>query len=709
MDLQDRPLIDPFVAAQRTIIERIAVGRPLRETLESIVLLIEQQSSDMMCSILLIDEEQRVRHGAAPSLPAAYVRAIDGVKIGPLAGSCGTAAYLRKAVFVDDIATHPAWADYRPVALEHGLRACWSTPIMTPEHQVIGTFAMYYRDVRQATQREIEWIAVATHLAYVAIVSDRARAAEAERQRMLAQVQSGETLRAVILDSVDDAIFYLKVERPDEYRFLWINRAFTKLFGLSETEISGRLMHEVLPPELLAPMLERYARASRTAQRERWEFVMSAPTGEKCGEITIVAIFNKQGQCSNFVCTVHDMTDRIAAERERALLTGKLHQAQRIQALGTLAGGIAHDFNNILAAIGGNTRRLLNEIPADWPLRRHLLEIQKAGSRATDLVRQILTFSKGSPPSYEVFDPRAVTTEALDLLRATIPTNITIRERFSAEAPNIKADSTQFHQILVNLVMNAAHAYDDAGGSIEVSLDRVADEEAKSAAAADVAAGPYLRLCVIDRGCGMDEQTLKRVFEPFFTTRHMGQGTGLGLSVVHGIVEGHGGTIKITSAPAEGTTVSVYLPAASDVSTPRKVEAPAEGSGEHLMYVDDEEALVFLMEIVLSRMGYRISGFTDPMQALEEFKRDPTCFDAVVTDVAMPGMTGPKLASKLREVRQDVPIILTSGYIRDEDREAANRLGIDHLVYKSDTVEQLADAIAKELSSLGQAKGTVPA
>jgi PAS domain S-box-containing protein len=709
MDLQDRPLIDPFVAAQRAILERIVFGRPLSETLESIVLLIERQSSDMMCSILLIDDEQCIRHGAAPSLPASYVQAIDGVKIGPLVGSCGTAAYLRKAIFVDDIATHPAWAEYGPVALQYGLRACWSTPIMTPDHEVIGTFAMYYRDVRQATQREIDWIAVATHLAYVAIISDRARAAEAERQRMLAQVQTGETLRAVILDSVDDAIFYLKVESPGAYRFLWINRAFTKLFGLSEAEISGRLMHEVLPPELLTPMLERYARAARTAHRERWEFVMSAPTGEKCGEITAVAIFDGQGECSNFVCTVHDMTERTAAERERALLTGKLHQAQRIQALGTLAGGIAHDFNNILAAIGGNTRLLLNEIAADWPLRRHLLEIQKASSRATDLVRQILTFSKGSPPSYEVFDPRTVTTEALDLLRATIPTNITIRERFSAEAPNIKADSTQFHQILVNLVMNAAHAYGDASGNIEVSLDRVTDEEAKAAAAADVAAGPYLRLCVIDSGCGMDEQTLKRVFEPFFTTRNMGQGTGLGLSVVHGIVEGHGGTIKIASAPGKGTTVSVYLPAASDASTPRKVEAAAEGGGEHLMYVDDEEALAFLMEIVLSRMGYQVSGFTDPLQALEEFKRDPTCYDAVVTDVAMPGMTGPKLAGKLREIRQDVPIVLTSGYIRDEDREAAKRIGIDHFVYKSDTVEQLAEAIAKELSTMRQGSSSVPA
>lgn len=709
MDLPDVPLADPFVAAQRAILERIAFGRPLSETLESIVLLIERQSADMRCSILLVDAEQRLRHGAAPSLPLGYVRAIDGVKIGPLVGSCGTAAYLGKAVFVEDILTHPAWADYRHIALEHGLRACWSTPIMTPEREVIGTFAMYYHDVRKATPREIEWIGVATHLAYVAIISDRARASEAERQRMLAQMQSGETLRAVILDSVDDAIFYLKVEGPDRYRFQWINRAFTKLFGYSQEEIAGRFLHEIVPPHLLKPMLERFASAARTAQPERWEYVLSAPTGEKFGEVTVVALLNKQRECTNFVCTAHDLTDRIVAERERALLTSKLNQAQRIQALGTLAGGIAHDFNNILAAIGGNTRLLLGEVPESWPLRRHLLEIQKASSRASDLVRQILTFSKGSPPSYEVFDPRPVTTEALELLRATIPTNITIRERFAVDTPSIKADSTQFHQILINLVTNAAHAYDDAGGDIEVRLDCVSEAEAQRDAAVHVEPGSYLRLCVTDYGCGMDEQTVKRAFEPFFTTRGMGKGTGLGLSVVHGIVEGHGGTIKIASTPGQGTTVSVCLPAASPAVAAPKIEAATHGGGERLMYVDDEESLVFLMEIVLSRMGYQVSGFSDPLLALEEFTRNPHGYDAVVTDVAMPGLTGPKLAAKLREIRADVPIILTSGYIRDEDREAAGRLRIDHLVYKSDTVEQLADAIAKELAALNAARRAVPA
>lgn len=657
-----------------------------------------------MCSIVLVDDQGRIRHAAAPNLPREYIDSIEGQPIGPQAGSCGTAAYTRKPVIVEDIRVHPAWAAYRDLALPFGLLACWSTPILTPEGKVLGTFAMYYREPRRPTRKEMEWIEVATHLAYVALISERARATETERQHMRAAVQSSENLRSVILESVGDAIFYLHVEGEGLYRFVWVNRAFSELFGVPAAEMSGRMLHDVLPEDMRASTLVRYAHAASTGECQSWELTMQARTGEKYGEITLVPLFDDQGRCTNFVGTVHDMTARIKAEKERGLLQAKLHQAQRIQALGTLAGGIAHDFNNILAAIGGNTRLLLEETPEDSRWRRHLVEIQKASARASDLVRQILTFSRSSIPTYEVIDPRAVTGEALELLRATLPTNIDIQTHFAPDTPSIKADSTQFHQILINLVTNAAHAYEGANGVVRIDLRSATDAEIAAAPDDAPAPGTYLWVQVADRGSGMDAATLKRVFEPFFTTRSMGKGTGLGLSVVHGIVESHGGSINISSEPKRGTTVNVYLPAADTSAPASKAEAPRKGSGERIMYVDDEEALVFLMDVILTRMGYQIRGYTDPTLALQDFRARPQDVDVVITDVAMPGITGPHLAEKLREIRKDVPIIMTSGYIRDEDREAARALQINQLVYKSDTVEELAEALSKEIAALNAAR-----
>jgi PAS domain S-box-containing protein len=688
-----------FAAAQRAVLEAIALGHPLAQVLQTIVELIEAQSPGMMCSIVLIEDGARIRHIAAPHLPSEYTQAIDGAQIGPQAGSCGTAAYTRKPVIVEDITKHPAWTDYRDLALSHGLRACWSTPIIAPDGQVLATFAIYYRETRRPTAQESEWIEVGTYLAYVALASERARLSQIEQHRMEAEVRHAEKLRAIILDSVDDAIYYLQVEGEGLYRFISVNRAFTRLFGVAETEIAGKMLHELLPNEMRESTLEKYAAAVRTGQRQRWELPMPGRAGEKYGEIVLIPLFDAEGRCTNFVGTVHDLTARVQEYKDREALQSKLHQAQRMQALGTLAGGIAHDFNNIIAAIGGNASLLLDELPKGGNSSKYALEIQKASMRATELVRQILTFSSGAPPAYDVFDATIVTNEALQLLRATLPSGIEVRTSFGSNLPGIRADSTQFHQILINLVTNAAHAY-DTGGVVEISLDAVTSSEVEAVCATQIAPGEYLRLRVTDHGCGMNAATLKRVFEPFFTTRPHGEGTGLGLSVVHGIVESHKGVIDIDSELGTGTSVSVYLPAVRDPVVTSAGKTSASGRGEHVMYVDDEESLVILMERALTKRGYRVSGYMDAETALSDFRQRSPQFDVVITDIAMPGMSGPEFAAKLRDIRGDVPIIMTSGYIRAEDRESAKRVGVNQLVYKSNTIEELAEVLAKEIVSM---------
>jgi PAS domain S-box-containing protein len=857
------------------VLESIATGASLPRILEEIVLLIEQQSPGMLCSILLLDDN-RLRHGAAPHLPEAYVRAIDGSQIGPEAGSCGTAAHTGQRVIIEDIANHPFWEHYRQFAVPHGLRSCWSTPIFAPNGDVLGTFAIYYTTPRAPQAHELEWVDAATHLASIAILRDRtetelrlsesrarelarlhtvsssinkqivrardpqsiyefacriavqeglaqmawigllsgaepsridlvaefgydvspfaktldmsapenqnglahraiqsgepavtgnlladapiwwrnavaerdlhsaavfplkyrerifgifalyaskpnyfrdeelqvlvalagdiAFAIEAvrkdmERQRMEEAIRASENLRALIFSTVVDGIFYLQCEGDDRYRFVSVNRAFTDLFGVDESLVVGSLLSDLLPEAMRTSVLEHYSRAAAARSGATWEQVVEARTGEKHVELTIAPIFDAQGVCTNFVGSVHDVTARVRAEQERAKLVAQLNQAQRMQSLGTLAGGIAHDFNNILAAISGNVALALQEPVQDAFTKTHLLEIQKASHRAVDLVRQILTFSRHAPPKRETLDPREVVSEALNLLRATLPQTIAIETQFAADTPYIEGDSTQLHQIVMNLCTNAAHALPERGGVIQIKVDSVRIDE-RSKSPAGLPDGEYLRLEVRDNGCGMNELTLKRAFDPFFTTRQPGQGTGLGLSVVHGIVQSHHGATEIRSRVNEGTTVIVYLPAAPGAIQEPASEQIVGSRGGRVMYVDDEEALVFLMERALKKMGYQVSGFSEPLAALNAFRSHPDAFDVVVTDVSMPGMSGPDLAAELRLIRPQVPIIMTSGYIRPEDVQSAERLQINQLVYKANTVDELGKALAKEIEQL---------
>jgi CheY-like chemotaxis protein len=266
-----------------------------------------------------------------------------------------------------------------------------------------------------------------------------------------------------------------------------------------------------------------------------------------------------------------------------------------------------------------------------------------------------------------------------------------IQSRFSTDTPPVNADSTQIHQIIMNLVTNAAHAIGDDGGTIAVEIDRVHAGNGSLDIPPELVPGTYARIRVADTGCGMTRGTLDRIFDPFFTTKPVGQGTGLGLSVVHGIVRSHEGVITVESEPDRGSMFSVYLPAsARPVDQTGTPVAPVErGRGQRVMYVDDEEALVYLLTRTLERLGYDVVGFNDPGQALQAFQGNPAGFDVIVTDVAMPGMSGFHLARALLEIRADIPIVMTSGYVRPQDREAAQKIGVRELILKPDTLEEL--------------------
>ena len=370
-----------------------------------------------------------------------------------------------------------------------------------------------------------------------------------------------------------------------------------------------------------------------------------------------------------------------------------------MEAIGQLAGGIAHDFNNLLTAITGNTKLALEDLPGDHPARRNLAEIDKAGGRAVDLVRRILAFSRQQPPERKLLHLQPVVEEALKLLRASLPAMIDIRATYADDTAPVMADATQIHQVLMNLGANARHAMGDRG-VLEVR-EAMIDVDAKLARTSpELQLGRYVRLSVSDSGCGMDRVTLTRIFDPFFTTKAQGEGTGLGLSVVHGIMKAHGGAIAAYSEPGKGTVFHLYFPAAEgDTEAGPAPDRPVpRRRGDHVLYVDDEEALVYLTTQVLERLGYKVSGFVESEAALRCFLDDPRQFDAVITDLSMPRLSGRDLATRLLQVRSDVPIILATGYIRPEDTESARRLGIRDLILKPNTVEELGHVLHRILS-----------
>lgn len=484
---------------------------------------------------------------------------------------------------------------------------------------------------------------------------------------------------------------------------LW-TRGAERLYGYSKQEATGRLSHDLLQTQFPADLRQ----IEKTLHSEgAWEGELSHRTGDG-HQVFVhsqwVVHYDTQGKPA---CILEVNSDLTELKRTQSLQM----RSQKLESLGTLAGGVAHDFNNILLAINGNAKLALDDLASDHPARQNLAEIAKAGARAADLIRRILSFSRPQEQNREPQAVQPVVEEALKLVRATLPASVQIESSFSPDLPPVALDSTQLHQVIVNLATNASHAIGDKPGIITVRLSNRIVTAGDRIATPDLREGRYVCLSVSDNGAGMDRATLDRVFDPFFTTKPVGKGTGLGLSVVHGIVSSHGGAITACSQPGKGTSFVLFFPAA-DVSAalppaPSPVLPPELGRQENILYVDDEEGLVMLGTIFLQRLGYRVTGHIDAAAALYDFNSRPNDFAAVVTDLSMPRMSGFDLARELLKLRPDLPIILTSGYIRPEDQKAADALGITHVILKPSTIDALGQAINEILHhNLTLAKAT---
>ncbi|SHL17580.1 PAS domain S-box-containing protein [Desulfatibacillum alkenivorans DSM 16219] len=381
-------------------------------------------------------------------------------------------------------------------------------------------------------------------------------------------------------------------------------------------------------------------------------------------------------------------------EMEKNAMERQLQQIQKLEAIGALAGGIAHDFNNLLFPIVGMSELLLEDLDPESPEHEYAEEIFSAGRRGSDLVKQILAFSRQAEQEKSPIRLQDIVGEALKLSRASIPVNVEIQQDIRKDCGWILADPTQMHQIVMNLVTNAFHAVEDISGTISVSLKEteLALDDLWSKA---LAPGKYVVLSVCDNGVGIEPSIMQKIFEPYFTTKKQGKGTGLGMALVHGIVKDHKGDIRLYSEPGKGTTVNVYLPLIIDASqTPKNSmpDRPLEGT-EHILLVDDEASIIHLERQVLQRIGYKVTAFNKSPQALEAFQADPQDFDLVMTDMTMPNMTGEQIIKAMLAIRPDIPVILCTGFSEKINQETARTLGVKGFLMKPIVKSELAQTI----------------
>ena len=526
-------------------------------------------------------------------------------------------------------------------------------------------------------------------------ITEQKRAAEeqdrlqSERDQLLEQLQLQMELMPIAFILTDENL-----------RTTYWNAAAERMFGFAKEEVLDKLSHLLIVPKESQAFVEDIFR--RIAVGEVMSSIGNNVTKDGrliCCDWHAAPLKRADGTFVGIMLMAQDITERKQAEATKGKLEAQLRQSQKMEAIGTLAGGIAHDFNNMLAAIIGYCELALMDLAEDSTTKKRVNEILKAGNRAKELVRQILTFSRQEEHERKPLRLQPIIDEALKLLRASLPSSIEIRQNIDASASSILGDSTQIHQVLMNLCTNAWHAMND-GGVLELSLTTVEVDIDFAHAHPGLKQGPHVRLVVSDTGKGMDRSTMEHIFEPFFTTKAPGSGTGLGLAVVHGIVKQLEGVVSVYSEVGRGTTFNIYLPlhdreATSALPAPNPV---AEGNDEHILFVDDEESLAALGKSMLERLGYRVTAETSSVEALKIFRAQPNDFDLVITDQTMPHMSGVEFAKVLLEIRPELPVILATGYSTAINPEKAHAIGIREFLFKPNTAQALGEAIQRSLS-----------
>ncbi len=541
----------------------------------------------------------------------------------------------------------------------------------------------------KAAREKVEMETSALHFAEFRSLAKAANLMLAERQAMEDGLRKSEEKYRVLIDTTDTG--FVKID--GDGRVLDANQEYVRLTGHEELpEILGRRVTEWTAPHDLVRNREAVQECVKQGFIRHLQVDYVNGQGEFVPIEINATVVQGEGQ-PEILIICHDISGRKGLEEQ-------LRQAQKMEAIGTLAGGIAHDFNNILAAILGYAEMAKRSLPEQaGSARADIQEVLRAGLRARDLVKQILAFSRKSGEERSPISPRPIVTEALKFLRASIPASIEIREDIDPDCGAILADPTNIHQIVVNLCTNAFHAMEAAGGVLTVVMKNVELDEGELAGEADLLPGQYVLLSVRDTGPGMTPEILSRIFDPYFTTKGVGKGSGMGLSVVHGIVKNYGGMVQVDSVLGSGTVFRVYLPRIGKGATAAEsVQERTLPSGqERILYVDDETSIAEMGKAMLSGLGYRVTARTNPLEALAEFRCRPDDFDLLITDQTMPKMSGVQLVQEVRKLRPGLPVVLCTGYSPEIGEESAAAQGISHFLMKPLTMRVLAETVQKAL------------
>jgi len=636
-------------ALDKAVLEMIMAQQPLARVLESLCLKIEERSPGLVCSVLLLDQHAAtLRDGAGPSLPKSYRDAINGAKIGPKSGSCGTAAYREQPVVVTDIANDPLWADYKHLALAHGLRACWSMPIASQNGKVLGTFACYYREPRTPDAHHLTLIDRATHLAGIAI----------EHHRAKTELHAAETRYRTLVERLP-AITYI-AEVGVEGRWHFVSPQIESMLGFSAEEWTanpGLWMSRIHKDDRdIAIAAEKHVQ--ETGELYKAEYRVHARDGR-------ILWFRDEAKLLESVAGAAPMMQGVLYDiTEYKRLEDQLRQAQKMEAVGQLAGGVAHDFNNLLTVIQAHVDRIRGKLAPGDSSYTDAVEIHNAVMRAASLTSQLLAFSRKQLLQPRVLDVATVLNDVGRMLARLLSANIVLKIETEAGLARVKVDQSQLEQAILNLAVNARDAMPE-GGTLTIQAQNAQFDEAQVWRHSSLQPGAYVMLAVSDSGTGMDTETQARIFEPFFTTKDPGKGTGLGLAMVYGVVKQSDGAISVYSEPDRGTTFKIFLPQSEEQVSPNREEPSPSArvtGNETILLVEDQVAIREVTSDYLMRLGYNVLAAPDGEAALRIAEAQIRNIDLLVTDVVMPNMGGRELAIRLTKLQPQTRVLFMSGY-----------------------------------------------